>query len=836
MSIGIAKTHRVIFIIVLLLAGTGCNLNASEPEYVVVTGEPPTREDSNINLVAAGNTIDLNAAVVDPPAQDINPTETPQTIQPTAIPTLSMPSSDLLAQASNLRLLGYFESAVGVYQSILAQGDSVSAQDRADAAYWLGYTALREGFFEDAVNAMTLLINTFPQDSRLPQAYLLRGDAYMGLSRWVEAINDFTFYIGARPGVVDSYIYERIGDALLALGQTEAAISNYVNASGASRSLVPQLALRERVAQVLIGEGRYLEAVAQYDSILEVAQNAPYRANMELAAAQALRNGGDVENAMLRFRRIFDEYPNQAAAYTAANVLIENNVPVNQYQHGVIDFTYGDYQGAIEAFNRYSIETPIVNINPQMYLLLGRAYREIGNNSAAITAFQTVIDQYSTTAAFGQALLEQGRTRFLAGDIDNAIAFYLNIAERYSYLPEAPEAMWRAGYLHSTNDRPAQGREIFERLATEHPNSTQAIDGLFLAASAALNTGDPRGAERFYAELSTKTTGEDQAMAFLNVGRLALARGDNAIATTNLQQAVQAAPDSYYGARAQDIVDGRQPFTPPTNYRFTFDEATDKAVAEHWLRERFTITQEGDLSTLSETLRADPRILRGAELWLVGAYDEARAEFTDITTEYSRDALASYQLAIYFRDLTAYQNSIVAAANVIIMAGVGTLEAPPLIARMRYPSYYLDAVQSSGERYGVDPLLMFSMIRHESLFETTATAGAGEKGLTQVIPSTAEYIAGEIGFPNYQHSVLFRPYAGIEFGAFYLGEQLTTFDGNVTASLSGYNAGPGRAYNWLNISGGDHDTFMTAISISSTRLYVQRIYGYYRIYRELYGQ
>jgi soluble lytic murein transglycosylase len=840
----LAPFLKILLPIVTLLVITGCSLD-SEPQYVIVTGQPPTRNDLNADNP---NPVDGNIGVdtvllqmetaMYTPTNTANNTAAPEptnTPTNTPIPTLSIPASELLAQAENLRLLGYYERAADAYRLILAQNDAAPAQDRANAAYWLGYSSLREGFFEDAVGAMTTLITLFPDDPRIPQAHLLRGDAYMGLSRWVEAINDFTIYVAARPGVLDSYIYERIGDSLVALGQTDAAIGNYARAVDSSRSLVPQLALRERVAQVLSGAGRYVDAVAQYDAILGVARNAPYRASMELAAAQTLLRGGDTENAMLRFQKVFDTYPDQAAAYTAVQVLVERGVSVDNYQRGRTAFIYGDYQTAIEAFNQHSTETAAVNINPEMYLLLGRAYREIGNNSAALTAFQTIIDQYATSTVFGQALLEQGRTRFLSGDIPSAIQFYMNIADTYDYLPEAPEALWRAGYLYSTNGEPAQGRLIFERLATEHPNTAQALDGLFLAASAALNTGDPRGAERFYAEITTKTTGEDQASAFLNAGRLALARGETNSGMTNLQQAAQAAPDSYYGARAQDIVNGRQPFATPSGYKFSFDEAAETVEAQNWLRATFGITQEGDLQRLSPSLEADARLQRGAELWIVGAYEEARAEFSDITSEYQGDALASYQLAIYFRDLTAYQNSIVAAANVIIAANVGTLDAPPLIARMRYPIYYLEAVQASAARHDVDPLLLFSLIRHESLFETTATAAAGEKGLTQVIPSTGEYIAGQIGFPDYQHSDLFRPYAGIEFGAYYLGEQLRTFDGNVTAALSGYNAGPGRAINWLEISGGEHDPFMTAISIDSTRFYVQRIYGFYTIYRELYG-
>ncbi|MCS7070352.1 MAG: lytic transglycosylase domain-containing protein, partial [Anaerolinea sp.] len=161
--------------------------------------------------------------------------------------------------------------------------------------------------------------------------------------------------------------------------------------------------------------------------------------------------------------------------------------------------------------------------------------------------------------------------------------------------------------------------------------------------------------------------------------------------------------------------------------------------------------------------------------------------------------------------------------------------APRFIARMRYPVYYLDVVLDSAQRYDLDPLLLFALIRHESLFDTYATAAAGEKGLTQVIPSTAEYIAQQIAFPDYQHSDLFRPYVGVEFGAFFLDENLERFNGNVTAALAGYNAGPGRAAQWLEISGGDHDAFLSAITIDSTRIYVQRIYSFFSIYRALYG-
>jgi soluble lytic murein transglycosylase len=806
-----------------LLITVGCNLAGQSSDLTLTFAEAPGTPiaQAEAQATAAPTEADIET-----------PTATPE---PTTIPTPNAPPDVALRVAERYLLNGYFENAVFTYQSVLTQGDDVPRELQASAAFGLGQAALREGLFASAVEALTLFITRYGEDPRLAQAHFLRGDAYLGLSEWEPALEDFRAYLSMRPGLIDSYALERIGDAQLALGRLNEALQSYKDAADASRSNIPLAALRERLARIYLSNGRYVEAIAQYDAILAFARNYAYRATVEFAAAQAELQGGADEAALTRLRRIFNEYPDRPQAYQAMQILAENEVALDELARGRVAFAYGDYETAVEALNTYSTRRPPHEVPVELHLLLGRAYRELGNTQAALTAFQTIIDQHPTDPLFGEALLEQGRTRFVAGEIDAAIAHYLRIADTYDYLPEAPEALWRAGYLYATNDQPAQARQIFERLADRYPDAPQAVEGLFLAASAALNLGDRLSAERFYVELAVKSSGDARASAYLQVAQFALDRGDTAGATEALRAAVQAAPDSYHAARARDIITGRRPFQAPPALRFQFDDAAQIAEAEAWLRETFGIEQEGALWPLSSALEADPRIVRGRELWTVAAYSEARAEFGDVINAHEADPLASYQLAIFLRGLAAYPNSIQAAANVIRAANIGTLEAPEYIARMRYPAYYLDVVLESTERYDLDPLLMYALIRHESLFDTYATAAADEKGLTQVIPSTAEYIAGQLRWPNYRHSVLFRPYAGIEFGAFFLAEQMRRFNNNATAALAAYNAGPGRAINWLELSGGDHDRFMTAITISSTRLYIQRIYSHFDIYRALYG-
>ena len=794
-------------ILVALLLLAGCNLSDGNVTYVIVTSDAVTAAPTAL------------------------PTLTPS---PTIPPTPTIPPEVSLQIADRYLVNGYLENAINAYQMLLNQ-PGVPADVGAAAAFNLGRSALREGVFENAVIALTDFINRFPQDSRAAQAYFLRGDAYLGMSRWTEALADFQYYLSVRPGLIDSYAYERIGDAQLALGQTESALASYAQSVSASRSQTPLLALREKLARIYLNAGMPAEALAQYDAILTVARNAPYRASIEFLAAQTLLSSDQTDAGLQRMEAVLNGYPGTAPAYQAMNVLLTNGYDLDDYLVGKTSYDFGDYQGAIAAFNAYSTQHQLASIPAELYLLLGRAYREIGNPAAAVTAFQTVASQYPNDPAFGEALLEQGRTKFLSGDIPGAIETYLSIADTYAYLTESAEALWRVGYLYGTNNEPGLSRQVFERLADAYPDTEQARSGLFLAASAAYNLNDLAGAERLFARLAITTTGDDQSAAYLWVGRIALAGNNQQTAQDALRLAITSSPDSYFSARAQDVLAGREAFTRPQSYEFTGDDAPLIAEAEDWLRRTFGVTQQGDLWPLSPAVQAEPRLIQGSELWAVAAYDEAGNEFSDLLDAYNTDGLVSYQLAIYLRSIGAYQSSIFGAANVIKAANVGTLDAPKYIARMRYPIYYLDPVLESSQRYDTDPLLLFSLIRHESLFDTNATAAAGEKGLTQVIPGTAEYIAGQIQWPDYQHSDLFRPYAGIEFGAFYLGEQLARFDGNVQAALAGYNAGPGRAAAWLELSGGDPDLFMTAITIDSTRLYVQRIYGYYAIYRALYG-
>lgn len=791
------------------LLAAGCNLNQL-PQDVLVTPEAT----------------EAATATAAPPTLTPTPTIPPT---PTTAPEI------ILSEGDRSLRNGDYARAAETYQTLVTQAGT--APDAvADAAYGMGQAAVREGLYADAVTALTTFLEGQMDDARAAQAHYLRGDAYLGLAQWNEAIADFEAYLALQPGLIDSYAYERIGDAQVALTQTDAALASYGKAVDASRGSAPLLALRERVAQVNLSAGRTADAVAQYDAILAVAQDPTTRARIALLAAQAVMNSGDVQSGLVRLNQIFVNYPEQPQAYEAMVTLLAYDVQLEPLARGKVAYHYGDYHGALDAFNDFTeAHTNLGDIPAEVYLWLGRAYREIGSTQASMTAFQTILDAYSNDPLFGTALLEQGESGARSGNSAGAIELYMHIVDAYSYLPEAPEALWRAGYLYSTEGQTEQARAVFERLADSYPDSAQARDGLFLAAALAYQAGALQVAERYYSEISVKTAGEDAATAYYWVGRLALQRGDQRLAAQAFALVNQNAPDSYFAARAADISEGTMPFTAPENLQFEFDDDADRAAAEDWIRSTFDVSQGDDLAALAPELADDPRWRRGRELWNVAEYDEAVAEFDELIALNQTNGLACYQLAVAFRDLGAYYNSVVAAAYVVRNAQVGTLDVPAYIARMRFPVYYLDLVEDAAAQRNLDPLLLFALLRQESLFNTYANGLALEKGLMQLAPGAAEGIAAALEWGNYQHADLYRPYAGVEFGAYALEQQLQRFNGNVTAALAAYQTSAARTDAWLALAGSDPDQLITAIDDGSTRSYLENVYSYYNIYRVLYG-
>jgi soluble lytic murein transglycosylase len=187
-----------------------------------------------------------------------------------------------------------------------------------------------------------------------------------------------------------------------------------------------------------------------------------------------------------------------------------------------------------------------------------------------------------------------------------------------------------------------------------------------------------------------------------------------------------------------------------------------------------------------------------------------------------------------------YRSAIFCMRQVLTLAGLesqsASLEAPPYFAHVRYGLYYEDLILPEEQNYTLDKLFMFSVIRQESLFEGFVRSSAGARGLMQVIPSTGEQIAGELGWPpNYDANDLYRPNVSIKFGSYYLAKNRDLFGGNMYAALAAYNGGPGNTAIWNQLANNDPDLLVEVIRFEETRNYLRSIYEIFGTYRLVYS-
>jgi soluble lytic murein transglycosylase len=111
------------------------------------------------------------------------------------------------------------------------------------------------------------------------------------------------------------------------------------------------------------------------------------------------------------------------------------------------------------------------------------------------------------------------------------------------------------------------------------------------------------------------------------------------------------------------------------------------------------------------------------------------------------------------------------------------------------PLRHEDVIRQQASEKNLDPALVAAVIYRESKFRDV-TSEAGAKGLMQILPSTAQFIAHRSGGTRFELRDLADPQINISYGSWYLRYLLDRYDGNVVAAVAAYNAGHERVDDW----------------------------------------
>ncbi|HKF81097.1 MAG TPA: lytic transglycosylase domain-containing protein [Thermoleophilaceae bacterium] len=191
------------------------------------------------------------------------------------------------------------------------------------------------------------------------------------------------------------------------------------------------------------------------------------------------------------------------------------------------------------------------------------------------------------------------------------------------------------------------------------------------------------------------------------------------------------------------------------------------------------------------------------------------------------------------RRSTSRRRRLTWAVGLALLAGIAlALALGPIrdaIREVTLPLRHDDIIRQQARTKGVDADLIAAVIYEESKFRDQ-TSHAGARGLMQITPRTADFIARRSGGTRFKQGDLATPQINIAFGTYYLRYLIERYDGNESLAVAAYNAGETNVDKWVRRAGGpgsfdvDRD-----IPFPETRHYIHGVQKHRKDYLDHYA-
>ena len=177
---------------------------------------------------------------------------------------------------------------------------------------------------------------------------------------------------------------------------------------------------------------------------------------------------------------------------------------------------------------------------------------------------------------------------------------------------------------------------------------------------------------------------------------------------------------------------------------------------------------------------------------------------------------------------------LAAAIGLVVVMAVRL--GPSAVRQFTLPLKHEDIIRQQAAEKRLDPALIAAVIYQESKFQDR-TSSAGAKGLMQLLPSTAEFIAHKSGGTQFEVRDLATPQVNIAYGSWYLRYLIDHYSGNQTLAVAAYNAGMDNVDHWVRrVGGAGNFDAGSSIPFPETKHYVLSVMSHRDAYAKHYAK
>lgn len=194
-----------------------------------------------------------------------------------------------------------------------------------------------------------------------------------------------------------------------------------------------------------------------------------------------------------------------------------------------------------------------------------------------------------------------------------------------------------------------------------------------------------------------------------------------------------------------------------------------------------------------------------------------------------------HQADIKINKIMSFLKKLIYVVFFLAVLGYATWQDEDFQRKYLYPYPFRETINFYANRYDVDQDLILGVILAESKFKENAQSVHGARGLMQIMPETAKWIARQIEDDGFSEDKLYNPKMNIKYGTWYLSELKEEFHGNEILALAAYNAGRGNVHEWMKEYGWDMNfNDYKQIPFPETREYVKNVLKNKEQYMKLY--
>lgn len=289
----------------------------------------------------------------------------------------------------------------------------------SNALYLIGWIHFQQGNFEAAIENYRNLIYFSPRSNLVPIAYYSIGDAFYNMGLYDSAIVNYNIILNYYPN--SSYVFDAINGiqyCYVAMNNIKRAVSvidDFV-LKNPNINFADELFLKK--GEIYYSQRLYEQAKSSYKEFIVYYPNSKFVPIAYYWIGKSAQNLNQTNEAILNFRKVFDNYSNNDIATSA--VIELGNIYIEQKS----------YNNAINLYSEAFKKIKDTQRLAELKYTQGKTYLLINDEASAYDVFEEVILYHNKNIFADKSRIELGILDLKAKRFQNAEKYFQDLISR----------------------------------------------------------------------------------------------------------------------------------------------------------------------------------------------------------------------------------------------------------------------------------------------------------------------------------------------------------------------------------------------------------------------